>query len=36
MAAMLETPLHFDVDSFLAQEQHKDMLRFSTAGSVRP
>ncbi len=34
MAAILESPLQFDVDRFLAQEREKDLLRFSTAGSV--
>ena len=34
MAALLETPLQFNVDHFLALEQQKDLLRFSTAGSV--
>ena len=33
MAALWESPL-FNVDLFLAEEQQKDMLRFSTAGSV--
>src|SRR5260370_41152521 len=34
MAALLESPLQFNVDHFLALEQQKDLLRFSTAGSV--
>ena len=35
MAALPETmPQQFDVEQFLAQEQRKDLLRFSTAGSV--
>src|SRR2546425_2949490 len=34
MSAILETALRFDVESFLAEEQRKDLLRFSTAGSV--
>ncbi len=34
MAAIFESPLRFDVDSFLAREHEKDLLRFSTAGSV--
>ena len=34
MSAILETPLQFDVERFLAEEQRKDLLRFSTAGSV--
>jgi len=34
MSALLETAAFFDVEQFLAQEQHKDLLRFSTAGSV--
>src|SRR5579885_2946074 len=34
MSALLETSAFFDVEQFLAQEQRKDLLRFSTAGSV--
>ncbi len=34
MAALPEVTPHFDVERFLAQEQSKDLLRFSTAGSV--
>ena len=34
MAALLENPLQFNVDRFLALEQQKDLLGFSTAGSV--
>jgi sulfate adenylyltransferase subunit 1 len=34
MAALPETALQFNVETFLAQEQKKDLLRFSTAGSV--
>ena len=34
MAALLDTALQFNVETFLAQEQRKDLLRFSTAGSV--
>src|SRR5690242_2083509 len=34
MSAILETALQFDVERFLAEEQRKDLLRFSTAGSV--
>jgi sulfate adenylyltransferase subunit 1 len=34
MAALLESPLQFNVEQFLALEQRKDLLRFSTAGSV--
>ena len=34
MAALLENPLQFNVEHFLALEQQKDLLRFSTAGSV--
>src|SRR2546421_9918068 len=34
MSAILETALQFDVEHFLAEEQRKDLLRFSTAGSV--
>jgi len=30
----LETPLDFNVEGFLAEERGKDLLRFSTAGSV--
>jgi sulfate adenylyltransferase large subunit len=34
MAALPDIGLYFDVEEFLAQEQRKDLLRFSTAGSV--
>ncbi len=34
MAAVLDTALQFNVETFLALEQRKDLLRFSTAGSV--
>jgi sulfate adenylyltransferase large subunit len=34
MAAVAESQSYFDVEQFLAQEQRKDLLRFSTAGSV--
>jgi sulfate adenylyltransferase large subunit len=34
MAALSELGPHFDVETFLAGEQRKDLLRFSTAGSV--
>ncbi len=34
MAALPEVAPQFDVEQFLAQEQKKDLLRFSTAGSV--
>ncbi len=33
MAALADRPV-FDVDQFLAAEKHKDLLRFTTAGSV--
>ena len=34
MAALADNALAFDIESFLAQEQAKDLLRFTTAGSV--
>jgi sulfate adenylyltransferase subunit 1 len=34
MAALADTALAFDIETFLAQEQAKDLLRFTTAGSV--
>jgi sulfate adenylyltransferase subunit 1 len=34
MAALPEVAPQFDIEQFLAQEQSKDLLRFSTAGSV--
>jgi len=34
MAALADRPLAFDIEIFLAQEQAKDLLRFTTAGSV--
>jgi sulfate adenylyltransferase large subunit len=34
MAALADRPLAFDIETFLAQEQAKDLLRFTTAGSV--
>ncbi len=34
MAAVADRPSVFDIEDFLAQEQAKDLLRFTTAGSV--
>ena len=34
MAAVAKTPVAFQIEDFLAQEQAKDLLRFTTAGSV--
>ena len=34
MAALADRALAFDIEAFLAQEQAKDLLRFTTAGSV--
>ncbi len=34
MAALADHALAFDIETFLAQEQAKDLLRFTTAGSV--
>src|ERR1700726_2656215 len=34
MAALADNALAFDIETFLAQEQAKDLLRFTTAGSV--
>ena len=34
MAALAEQALAFDIEKFLAEEQAKDLLRFTTAGSV--
>jgi sulfate adenylyltransferase subunit 1 len=34
MAALADSALAFDIETFLAQEQAKDLLRFTTAGSV--
>ncbi len=34
MAAVPDTPLRFEIEDFLAEEQQKDLLRFTTAGSV--
>jgi sulfate adenylyltransferase subunit 1 len=34
MAALAESPASFQIEDFLAQEQAKDLLRFTTAGSV--
>jgi sulfate adenylyltransferase subunit 1 (EFTu-like GTPase family) len=34
MAALADQALAFDIETFLAQEQAKDLLRFTTAGSV--
>src|SRR6202040_1494047 len=34
MAALADNALAFDIETFLAQEEAKDLLRFSTAGSV--
>ena len=34
MAALADRALAFDIETFLAQEQAKDLLRFTTAGSV--
>ena len=34
MAALADRVLAFDIETFLAQEQAKDLLRFTTAGSV--
>jgi sulfate adenylyltransferase large subunit len=34
MAALADQALAFDIENFLAQEQAKDLLRFTTAGSV--
>src|SRR5580693_4432922 len=34
MAALADLPASFQIEDFLAQEQAKDLLRFTTAGSV--
>ena len=34
MAALAKSPVAFEIEDFLAQEQAKDLLRFTTAGSV--
>src|SRR5246127_4904455 len=34
MAALADNALAFDIETFLAQEEAKDLLRFTTAGSV--
>jgi len=34
MAAIAKSPVAFEIEDFLAQEQAKDLLRFTTAGSV--
>src|SRR5579872_6097818 len=34
MAAVPDTPLRFEIEDFLEEEQQKDLLRFTTAGSV--